>query len=63
VLMAAILCQMDRHHFIREALEVKGYANSIRGGRTEIGIEFHGGTPACTAHNLAGAAPVGDMEY
>ena len=48
VLPAAIFCQMDRHHLIRETLEIERYANAIGGGRTKIGIKFHSLTPAYT---------------
>ena len=47
VLASAIFCQMDGHHFVGKALEIKRYADPVRGGRTKIGIEFHGLTPTC----------------
>ena len=61
VLAAAILCQMDRHRLILEALEIERYTHAVGGGRPEIGIEFHGLTPVCSRCNLAGTASVGDM--
>jgi hypothetical protein len=46
MLASPILRKMDRYNLIRNALEIKGYADPVGGGRTKIRIKLHGPTSA-----------------